>query len=92
VAIEREAAEAIAARIAEGRPPAAVWSAAERRRAAKGLPSNAWYGSSPGRTLPPVIGADLVLRVVRLPLAPGPRAKEGKRKAAVPSITAATGP
>jgi len=79
-ALELEAAELIGVRIADGRPPPEVFQAAAVRQAAKGLPADGWYqptgapaphGPTPvpdDRRLAPTVGADLVLRVVQMPL------------------------
>lgn len=60
---EREAAAVLAARIAEGRPPADVWTAAAWREALRGPVSDGWYTSA---TPAPPAHVPLVLRVVRL--------------------------
>ncbi len=77
--LELEAAEVLAARIAEGRPPDSVWAAAARRRARRGPEAGGWYTSappcaspraSPCAQPPPLTETrhgPLVLRVVRLP-------------------------
>lgn len=97
MALEREAAEIIEARIADGRPPPEVFRVAAVRRAEKGLQSDAWYrpvdAPAPVRPTPaprrlaPVAGADLVLRVVKLPLpaAPAPAATS-QREATAPQV------
>ncbi len=63
-----EAAEVLADRIAEGRPPPEVWAAAARRQAERGRVPGSWYSPAP----PPPTGerqhVPLVLRVVRLPV------------------------
>ncbi len=97
VALEREAAEIIEVRIADGRPPPEVFKAAALRRAAKGLPSDAWYRPDDApepvrptpapRRLAPVAGADLVLRVVKLPLPAAPvPAATARREVAAPQV------
>jgi len=96
-ALEQEAAEAIDRRIADGRPPPDVWRAAAERRAAKGLPAGAWYGSTDPvpigpssvqpRPDPATVGRELILRSVRLPLSPTP-AVESSRWAHAPRIVA----
>ncbi|HEX2041414.1 MAG TPA: hypothetical protein VHF24_02150 [Acidimicrobiales bacterium] len=60
---EREAAQVLAARIAEGRPPDEVWVAAALREAQRGQAAGGWYTST---TPAPPRHAPLVLRVVRL--------------------------
>lgn len=60
---EREAAEVLAARIAEGRPPDEVWVAAALREAQRGATAGGWYTST---TPAPRPLAPLALRVVRL--------------------------
>jgi|GEM_PF-4098087 len=95
--LEQEAAEAIEARIADGRPPPDVWRAAAKRRAARGLPAGAWYGSTdPAPIGPPAVqpgpdpatvGRALILRSVRLPLSPTP-AVDPSRWAHAPRIVA----
>lgn len=94
LALQREAAEIIDLRIADGRPPPDVWRPAAARQAEKGLPADAWYqpadAPAPARQhpvphpLPPspelaTVGCDLVLRVVQLPLAPSEVATPGRR-------------
>ncbi len=97
MALEREAAEIIEVRIADGRPPPEVFQAAAVRQAAKGLPSDPWYRPAPApasptpapaeRQLAPVAGADLVLRVVRLPLpAAPPQPATARRGATAPQV------
>ncbi len=97
-ALELEAAEIIDVRIADGRPPPEVFRAAAVRQAAKGLPADAWYrpadaparGPAPvpdDRPFAPAVGADLVLRVVQMPLpaAPPPTATT-RRGATAPQV------
>ncbi|HEV3400486.1 MAG TPA: hypothetical protein VG078_01595 [Acidimicrobiales bacterium] len=81
--LELEAAQILAARIAEGRPPEAEWVAAAQRRARRGPQTGGWYTSThpaPPPSAPPSPltrpqHAPLVLRVVRLPV---------RRRAAAP--------
>jgi hypothetical protein len=74
-ALEHEAAELIAARIAEGRPPPEVWAAAARKQARRGPVKGGWYTPTPPfppapvATAQPTEHAPLVLRAVRLPVA-----------------------
>ncbi len=100
MALERDAAEIIERRIADGRPPPEVWRAAAQRRAGKGVAADAWYRSpesqAPGQRRPtalsrrpvPSADEDLVLRVVDLPLAPTPSAPTPGRKAGRPTVVA----
>jgi len=97
-ALEREAAEVIEARIADGRPPD-VWRAAAEHRSARGLAAEAWYGRSdtPAPIGPPAIrpdsdvraavGRDLIPRSVRLPLSAAP-AVGPRRWTRVPRVVA----
>jgi len=99
-ALELEAAELIDVRIADGRPPPEVFRAAAVRQAAKGLPADAWYrpadapaprGPTPipdDRRLAPAVGADLVLRVVQMPLPaePQPTMTTPRRGATAPRV------
>ncbi|MFN2608413.1 MAG: hypothetical protein ABR511_11085 [Acidimicrobiales bacterium] len=50
--MEQDAAEMLAARIAEGRPPPDVWRAAAERRAVAGLPAGSWYSGDGAATAP----------------------------------------
>ncbi len=96
-ALEQEAAEIIEARIADGRPPPEVWRAAAERQAAKDGSADAWYSFAEGPEseqqdveVAPTVGRDLALRVVRLPLAPGPDPAPtvSKRGAGTPRLVA----
>ncbi|MEN3313999.1 MAG: hypothetical protein V7605_233 [Acidimicrobiaceae bacterium] len=97
-ALDKEAADIIDARIADGRPPPDVWQAAAERQAAKGLGAEAWYGTAGDRVtpegpagpapddLPRTVGDDLVLRVVRLPQISAPVAGPGSSWTGVPRV------
>ena len=63
-----EAAEILAARIAEGRPPPEVWAAAARRRAQRGPLRGTWYAPAPPPPTADPRYRPVVLRVVRLPV------------------------
>jgi hypothetical protein len=79
-ALEREAAETIEARIAEGRPPPEVWRAGAWRRAERGLGGATWYPQpAPARRSP--VTEPFVLLSVRIPA--------GNGETAVPSPEAA---
>lgn len=100
-ALEKEAADIIDARIADGRPPPDVWQAAAERQAAKGLGAEAWYGTPDDRAVPegpagPAVddvgrtgGDDLVLRVVRLPQISAPAANPGSWARVPSAVTGA---
>lgn len=66
--LAREAAEILAARIAEGRPPPEVWAAAARRQARRRALGGGWYTPAPPPPLAEAQHRPLVLRVVRLPV------------------------
>lgn len=71
--IEQDAAAVIAELVASGRPPPEVWRKAEEWRAANPPSATSWYpidepASRAGADPPaPIVGTELVPRVVRLP-------------------------
>lgn len=73
--LELEAAQILAARMAEGRPPEAEWVAAAQHRARRGPQAGGWYTPAPPSSLTKPKHAPLVLHVVRLPV---------RRRAAAP--------
>ncbi|HUQ64136.1 MAG TPA: hypothetical protein VM121_10315 [Acidimicrobiales bacterium] len=73
--LEQEAADVIAELVASGRPPPEVWHKAEEWRATNPVSGTSWYvPDDPTPTDPvaaptPIVGAEFVPRVVRIPVA-----------------------